>query len=73
MHLTAHKALLFEPMTSAPQQKRSRKKDGIAGLNAAARALGVSRGHLSRVLHGHRSSPRLVRLYAAWLDKQAAR
>lgn len=60
-------------MTSAPQQKRRRKKDGIVGLNAAARALGISRGHLSRVLHGHRTSPRLARQYAAWLDSQPAR
>lgn len=59
-------------MTRHRKQNR-RPADTIRGLNAAARALGVSRGHLSLVLHGHRTSPRLARLYSAWLDQQAIR
>jgi hypothetical protein len=34
-------------------------------LTAAAKALGVTREHLSRVLHGHRQSRRLLQRYAA--------
>jgi transcriptional regulator with XRE-family HTH domain len=34
-------------------------------LTAAAKALGVTREHLSRVLHGHRESRSLLRRYAA--------
>lgn len=31
----------------------------VVGLNAMARKLGCSRGHLSLVIHGHRKSGRL--------------
>ena len=34
-------------------------------MTAAARELGVTREHLSRVLHGHRVSASLLRRYAA--------
>lgn len=33
-------------------------------LTAAAKMLGVTREHLSRVLHGHRQSRRLLQRYA---------
>lgn len=35
----------------------------ISGLTAAARTLGVSRVHLSLVLHGHRQSLSLTKRY----------
>ena len=35
------------------------------GLTEAARTLGVTREHLSRVLHGHRVSARLLRRFSA--------
>ncbi|MEI7911128.1 MAG: helix-turn-helix domain-containing protein [Verrucomicrobiota bacterium] len=53
-------------MTSHVQQEREkspRKSSGIS-LTAAAKALGVTREHLSRVLHGHRVSASLSRRFA---------
>ena len=37
-------------------------------LTAAARALGVTREHLSRVIHGHRPSRSLTRRYTVLAD-----
>jgi len=37
-----------------------RRAKVAVGLNALARELGCSRGHLSLVIHGHRQSNRLV-------------
>ena len=42
-------------------------------LTAAAKALGVTREHLSRVLHGHRQSRRLLQRYAAIAQHQPSR
>ncbi len=39
-------------------------------LTAAARLLGVTREHLSRVLHGHRISASLTRRYADLMREQ---
>lgn len=42
------------------------------GIVQSARKLGVSRDHLFKVLTGKRASARLLRLYAALQDKEAA-
>lgn len=44
----------------------------IRGLSDAARKLGVSRTHLSLVLHGHRESASLSRRYRELAGKAAA-
>jgi len=50
------------------EPKSSRRRGAIA---QAAREFGVTREHLSRVLHGHRESRSLTRRYAAWAAKNA--
>ena len=53
-------------MTSHVEQKDLkpfRKSSGIS-LTEAARHLGVTREHLSRVMHGHRVSARLLKRYS---------
>jgi hypothetical protein len=39
-------------------------------IGRASKDLGVTREHLSRVLHGHRISRSLTSRYAAWLQAQ---
>lgn len=38
-----------------------RERRGLVGLTATARRLGVTPGHLSRVIRGERRSPRIER------------
>ena len=50
-------------MSERKQRKINRR---IAGIGTAAAALGVTRQHLSYVLHGRRESASLLRRYAEW-------
>lgn len=52
-------------MTEKSGQQKQPRAPKIAGLCAAAKRLGVSRGHLSFVLHGHRQSAPLLARYRA--------
>jgi hypothetical protein len=51
-------------------KKQSKKK--MFTVNAAAKSLSVTRWHLSRVIHGHRISPTLLRRYLALKSGHAA-
>jgi hypothetical protein len=53
-------------MTSAPHQSSGRLVK-FPGSSIAAHDLGVSRGHLHRVLTGERKSPALVARWKQWL------
>lgn len=57
-------------MLHAPPKKHKEKR---ASIRAAARALQISPGHLSRVLRGERDSKTLKRRYALFLKQEAAR
>ena len=48
-------------MKTMKQTPTVRKRTGLVGLTATARRLGVSPGHLGRVIRGERRSPRLER------------
>ena len=48
---------------SPSKEKTLTPRARIAGLTHAARSLGVSRTHLSLVLHGHRESKSLTKRY----------
>lgn len=48
--------------------RNARRSIEASTLTAAAAALGVTREHLSRVIHGHRQSRSLLRRYAALSD-----
>lgn len=54
---------LMEP--AANSQRSNRRTKRIAGLAQFAAALGVTKYHLSRVIHGHRASPNLLREFEA--------
>jgi hypothetical protein len=54
------------PPLSIPPQSKGRLVR-FPGASIAAGDLGVSRGHLHRVLTGERSSPDLLRRWRAWL------
>jgi hypothetical protein len=55
-------------MKSARKPKRER----IVGMVADARTLGVTRQHLSYVLHGHRPGRRLTAQYKALVSGRVA-
>lgn len=55
-------------MTSTPHQSQGRLVR-YPGATLAAQELGVSRGHLHRVLTGERKSETLVSRWQAWLSK----
>lgn len=55
-------------MTSTPHQSKGRLVR-FPGASLAAQELGVSRGHLHRVLVGERKSPPLIVRWNAWLAK----
>lgn len=55
-------------MTSTPHQSKGRLVR-FPGASLAAADLGVSRGHLHRVLVGERKSQPLVARWNAWLAK----
>lgn len=57
------------PQTLPKSRRRGRPPGGLA---AAARALGVNRTHLSRVVRGQRVSARLTAAYKAWLATNPA-
>jgi len=50
------------------RNKRRRKR--IENIVEHARALGVTRQHLSYVLHGHRQSPVLLRRYKKLIKEE---
>jgi hypothetical protein len=50
------------------RKKRGRWPADLLTVTKAAKKLGVSRGHLSYVLHGHRESRPLLRRYRALLN-----
>lgn len=55
-------------MEAAPKRKLGKR---IKGITAAARACGVGRQHLRRVLIGERESKPLLARYAAWQQANA--
>ncbi len=55
-------------MTSTPHQSKGRLVR-FPGSSLAAEDLGVSRGHLHRVLTGERKSPPLLARWHAWLKR----
>lgn len=55
-------------MTSLPHQSKGRNVR-FPGATLAAQDLGVSRGHLHRVLTGERESPSLLTRWQAWLQR----
>lgn len=54
-------------MEAAPKRKLGKR---IKGITAAARACGVGRQHLRRVLIGERESYPLLKRYEAWQQQQ---
>jgi hypothetical protein len=50
---------------------KGKRRIRFHGINAAARALGVERTHLYRVLAGKRESKRLMEEYRAWEARQS--
>ena len=57
-----------ETMTTTPHQSKGRLVR-FPGATLAAQELGVSRGHLHRVLIGERKSPSLSARWNAWLTR----
>jgi len=55
-------------MTSTPHQSKG-PLVRFPGSSTAAADLGVSRGHLHRVLTGERVSPSLMKRWNAWLKR----
>jgi hypothetical protein len=55
-------------MTTLPHQSKGRLVR-FPGASIAAADLGVSRGHLHRVLTGERQSPPLLARWNAWLKR----
>lgn len=55
-------------MTSIPHQSKG-PLVRFPGSSAAAADLGVTRGHLHRVLTGERPSPTLITRWNAWLQR----
>ena len=55
-------------MTTTPHQSQGRLVK-FPGSSIAAEQLGVSRGHLHRVLSGERKSPSLLARWNAWLKQ----
>jgi hypothetical protein len=55
-------------MTTTPHQSKGRLVR-FPGASLAAQDLGVSRGHLHRVLVGERKSQPLISRWNAWLAK----
>lgn len=55
-------------MTSTPHQSQGHHVK-FPGSSIAAADLGVSRGHLHRVLRGERKSPPLLARWNAWLKQ----
>ena len=58
-------------MVRDTSNKIKRRKIRFLGIVSAADALGVSRGHLWKVLAGQRTSDALLRRYQQW-KKEAA-
>jgi hypothetical protein len=58
----------LEEMTSTPHQSKG-PLVRFPGSSTAATELGVSRGHLHRVLTGERKSPNLIKRWNAWLKR----